>query len=95
MGTISSWSAGLMFSLLIGHFVVGALLNFLRKDIKKEEREKDSIIPILVLGPVERLFFSVAVAFNISGIATAMIAWIAAKMVAYWNTRDGDNTHVK
>lgn len=36
----------------------------------------------LVTGTAERLFFTLVVAFDVSGAAIAMVAWIALKMVA-------------
>jgi hypothetical protein len=44
-------------------------------------------IPVLVTGTVERLFFLVAVAFNLSGVVVAMVGWIGVKMAAHWGAR--------
>jgi len=38
-----------------------------------------------VTGITERLFFTVAVAFELSGVATAMMGWMAIKLAANWN----------
>ena len=38
-----------------------------------------------VLGYTERIFFTILVSFDVSGYASAMMTWIAAKMVAGWN----------
>jgi len=38
-----------------------------------------------VTGIIERVFFTVVVAFDVSGTATAMMGWIAIKMAAVWN----------
>lgn len=47
--------------------------------------EPDLRIPSWAAGLIERLFFTLAVAFDVSGSATAMMAWIAIKMAAHWN----------
>lgn len=39
----------------------------------------------LLLGILERIFFSVLVAFGVSGVATAMTIWIGTKMATGWN----------
>jgi hypothetical protein len=39
-------------------------------------------VPLLITGTAERLFFTLIVAFDVSGAAIAMIAWITLKMLA-------------
>jgi hypothetical protein len=39
-------------------------------------------VPYWVTGLIERSFFTIVVAFDISGTATAMIGWITVKMLA-------------
>ena len=39
-------------------------------------------VPLWITGPIERLFFTLIIAFNISGAAVAMIAWITLKMLS-------------
>ena len=39
-------------------------------------------VPLLITGSAERLFFTLIVAFNVSGAAIAMVAWIALKLLA-------------
>ena len=53
----------------------------------EDEYEKFFGLPYIrpcVLGTIERLFFTIVVAFNVSGTATAMIGWIAVKMATDW-----------
>lgn len=51
-------------------------------DVTKPEGEKT--VPPWLTGLIERLFFTVAVAFNLTGTAPAMIGWIAVKMASHW-----------
>jgi len=39
-------------------------------------------VPPLITGTAERLFFTLIVAFGVSGAAVAMVAWIALKLLA-------------
>ena len=39
-------------------------------------------VPLLITGTAERLFFTLIVAFGVSGAAVAMVAWIALKLLA-------------
>lgn len=89
------WLLGLGWSLLAGHFVVGLVVDGLRAQIRPAPEafddtmpstwEPDLRIPSWAAGLIERLFFTLAVAFDVSGSATAMMAWIAIKMAAHWN----------
>ena len=47
----------------------------------------DRQVPPLITGTAERLFFTLIVAFGVSGAAVAMVAWIALKMVASGSDR--------
>jgi hypothetical protein len=78
--TFLQWCSGLVFALGIGHIGVELFLRWLRG--RKPERER---VPAWLTGLVERFFFTLVVAFEVGGAATAMIAWIAAKMLANWN----------
>jgi hypothetical protein len=44
------------------------------------------------IGILERAFFCLSVAFNLSGTAIAMIAWTAAKGAIHWNRFDPKHT---
>lgn len=44
-----------------------------------------SRVPAWIIGTIEQLFFSVAIAFDISGIVIGMIGWITIKMASHWN----------
>ena len=45
-------------------------------------------VPGWLIGTVERTFFTLAVAYDLSGAAVGMIAWITVKMVSNWNRPD-------
>lgn len=45
-------------------------------------------VPAWLIGVVERTFFTLAVAYDISGAAVGMVAWITVKMVSSWNRPD-------
>jgi hypothetical protein len=47
-------------------------------------------VPAWVTPAVERVFFAVVVGADVSGAATAMMTWLAVKMLTHWN-RPGDN----
>ena len=89
------WLLGLGWSLFAGHFVVGVVVDGLRAQIRAAPEafddsmpstwEPDPRIPSWAEGLIERLFFTLAVAFDVSGSATAMMAWIAIRMAAHWN----------
>jgi len=52
----------------------------------KPADEIPEFIPGSVTGILERTFFTLLVAFNVSGTGTAMIAWLALKMASGWNS---------
>ena len=86
---IVRWVIGYGFA-LGGSRAIGPVIHRLRmylgngnwppKNTKKE-------IPPWVVGLIEGVFFTTAVAFEMSGVTVAMIAWIAAKMAANWGAR--------
>lgn len=45
-------------------------------------------VPGWLIGVVERTFFTLTVAYDLSGTAVGMIAWITVKMVSNWNRPD-------
>ena len=80
------WLIGLFVSLGVGWLVTDQFVRLIRARYKIESSLGTlPAVPAFLTGLVERLFFSVVVAFNISGTAVAMIAWVAAKMAASWN----------
>lgn len=84
------WIIGLVFSLLIGHFIIKFILDRLRAYIKLSKRDLPPAERFIrrtptFTGILERLFFTILIAFNVSGAGTAMMAWVTIKMVSDWN----------
>lgn len=96
------WIIGLGVSLGIGALVTGKLVEWLRAPIEREvaEREKPLdtkrerlTIDNWLVGLIERPFFTVLVASEVSGTAVAILGWIALKMVFDWGViswKEGD-----
>jgi len=91
------WIGGLFVSLVIGQWLTRISLEWIRGKIKERAKEIDKIkdsnfddfygigyFPPWVTGTIERLFFTILVAFNVSGTATAMMVWISVKMATNW-----------
>ena len=78
----SSWLIGLTFSLVGGGLASGLTTHLWRKG----KNIPSNSTPTVFMGLIERLFFTFGIAFGLSGMAPAMVAFIAAKMVAGWNT---------
>jgi hypothetical protein len=51
--------------------------------------ERARVSPWLT-GIVERAFFTVVLAFDVSGASTAMMAWLTVKMLPNWNRTTAD-----
>ncbi len=85
------WLIGLTFSVVGGGLVTWAFLKILRKWMrlppkpKTDGKKAPRGVPPFVTGAVERLFFSILVAFSVEGFAAAMVAWIALKLATNWN----------
>ena len=89
------WILGLTVSLGIGWYATEMFLTWLRTRYRVKKPRGDKTVPPWLTGLVERLFFTVAIGFNLPGAATAMIAWIAVKMASHWarpNSRHGPDS---
>ena len=64
---------GFSISLGLGTWLTPIFLNQIREDLFKK------------LNDLERGFFTIIVAFNVSGAAIAMISWIIVKMATNWH----------
>lgn len=103
MHIIVRWAIGLIISLALGHYVSRKFRDLRNSHIEKvtndneaiEDRKKNQIqsdwLPTIT-GIVERLFFTIVVAFDLSGAAVAMIAWLGAKMAVNWNRLSGESS---
>lgn len=89
--------AGLVVSLLLGEWLTRKSVDCIREKIKERAKEIDKIcddqyeascgLPYFsprITGTIERLFFTILVAFDVSGTATAMVVWISVKMATDW-----------
>ena len=84
-----TWIVGFVFSLAVGHAFVAPLRWWLYKRIGIPMATEKGV-PAWFLGVAERAFFTAAIAFELSGAAVAMMAWVALKMASYW-TRGADD----
>lgn len=84
------WIYGLGFSLFIGELIIWLFLKKLRNYIgdKPNLQEGAKGIPGWVTGIVERLFFTIIIGLEVSGIPTAMVAWLGLKLLTNWNHPD-------
>lgn len=95
-----TWILGLGFSLLVGHFAVEHFLRRLRKYMALGDKPAlpDPLkrVPPWLTGGLERLFFTLLVAFNVSGTPAAMVGWLALKLATNWNHPDfKDNSQAR
>jgi hypothetical protein len=92
METVLQLILGLLFALGLGHFAVEKFLTWLRKRMglpsKPQQSAGTAPAPPWLTGMVERFFFTLVVAFDVSGAATAMVGWMGAKLAANWNRPD-------
>jgi len=80
---LARWAVGLAVSLLIGGLVTGWFLNRMRAHLKIPP-PVGRVVPRELIGVSERLFFTVVIAFDVSGAAIAMIGWMTLKLVPNW-----------
>ena len=77
------WMTGFFVSLVFGGIVTQFYARRVRKLIGDQDPQYRILIPISI-GVVENLFFTIGVAFHLSGVMVAMVAWMGAKMAAHW-----------
>jgi hypothetical protein len=81
---------GMTVSVVVGTALTEPLQQWLDAYVRLPERtdkgEAVRRIPPDLTGTLERILFTLLIAFDISGTATAMIAWTGAKMLANWNS---------
>ena len=95
-----NWILGLGFSLVVGHFAVDYFLRELRKYMQLGDRPAlpagMNRVPPWLTGGLERLFFTLLVAFSVSGTSAAMVGWLALKMATNWNQPEfGDDVKAR
>lgn len=96
---IIKWIIGLLVSLLVGHYAAKYYRNYRNNKIlngkedynpDKEQSLNNDFLPLLT-GLLERFFFTLVIAFNISGGAVAMFGWLGAKMAVNWNRQSNND----
>jgi len=75
---------GLLFALVLGHFVVEWFINWVRTKSRVEPRRTNAGVDNWIVGLFERtLAFGLAFA-NFPGTYAVLIAWMAAKLALDW-----------
>jgi len=77
------WAIGLAVALAGGGLITQYYARRIKMLVGKHDSEYRLSIPISI-GLIESLFFTLGVAFNISGVMIAMVGWMGAKMAAHW-----------
>jgi len=82
--------SGILISQILGGLLTPAFLIWIRKNYKaaavlEYEPPKGGALDWLI-GVLERIFFTIIVAFNVNGAAVAMISWLLVKMATNWNS---------
>ncbi len=94
-----TWVCALAFSLVLGHVIVRYGLRILRwyTNVDKSERKQAlkeagvSGVPPSLIGTIERLIFTIAIAYNLPGTIVAMMAWLGVKMLAHYQRFTGES----
>jgi hypothetical protein len=94
--TILGWLIGfvgvsLILGSLVTYFVWKKLDSYFKETaeekkwvLEPDDTEKIKLQPVLI-GILERCVFSFLVAFEVSGVAAAIVGWMALKMATGWN----------
>jgi len=105
----TKWLIGLgVIAVWLGHYITSFLQWGLRKyaesygitssvfKIENFQKKRHTFQPFLV-GVLERTFFTILIAFEVSAIGAALILWITVKMIAGWNryTKDTFGSRVR
>ncbi len=103
---IIRWIIGYLFvAVLAGGIFTGFFVKTLRKYTGTNERIKtrntlsslrnanniNRGMPAFLMGAIERSFFTLAVAYNLSGLVIGMIGWLTIKMATSWNRSNLSN----
>ena len=86
-----NWIIGFAISLGVGLVIVGLAHKWSHSYLGVQRPKGNAVAPWL-LGLVERFFFTLVVAFDVTGAAVGMMAWLAVKMGANWGRVIGDPT---
>ncbi len=90
------WLIGLGVALVVGGIVTWIFLAAIRRYLGTYKPAPDvKGVPAWLTGVIERLFFALVIAFNITGAAIAMIGWLTLKMVTNWNRPGPEQDRVR
>lgn len=81
---------GLAFSLVLGHLLTDLFVSRMWKQLG-DEKHKNKIMAFWT-GTLERLFFTLLVAFETSGVPAVMVAWIIFKVAPDWDKLKKETT---
>jgi hypothetical protein len=84
--SLVSIASGLIFALVIGAAVVPVLKQAIELATDLDDGDRGKRVPGWATGIIERSLFTLVVAYDISGAVPGMMAWIALKMAANWNS---------
>lgn len=77
---------GLVFAVVVGAAATPVVKQIVEQIAGLDGGDRGKRVPGWLTGLVERTFFMLVVAYNLSGAVPGMMAWIALKMAANWNT---------
>ena len=102
MELTTNFAIGFTISLVGGGVAAWLFLKILRRwmNLSKDESpdEPTRAVPSWLTGGIERLFFSLLIYFQFSGVPAAMLIWLTLKMVTNWNSpirEDADAKHIR
>lgn len=99
--TVTGWLVGLVgVSLVLGSICSYLVSMLLRRLFDHTARTRNWQLPAaetervpfqrVLIGLIERLFFTILVAFNVPGVAAGLATWILVKMLTGWNRVAGE-----
>jgi hypothetical protein len=87
-----AWILGLFVAVVLGHYGTKYFLEWLRTKMGLGEKPgaKSEWMRVSpgITGVIERMFFAIIIAVDISGAGTAMVGWLALKLATNWNHPD-------
>jgi hypothetical protein len=86
--SLSVWGLGFAISCGIGHVAVAKFHRWLTHRLGVPRDLGARRTPPGLTGFLERVFFTLAMAVNTTGVLPTMIAWLALKLAANWQNRD-------
>ena len=85
---LSNFWSGILFALIVGAVITPTFQQLVDRYARLAPQAGDNRIPPSLTGHLERFFFTIVVAFDVSGAVPGMMTWIVAKMAANWNSQE-------